>query len=81
MEVEELEKQILSTLDIEVNSRVLAWSACDHEGRRKFVAVKTKGDKYVRMRAKRENAYHLRPSKGRTRGKGSSLAMMEGKQK
>ena len=39
---EELEKYMLSPIDIEGIIGVLAWSACDDEGRRRFVAVKRK---------------------------------------
>ena len=55
-----MEKQILSPMESEGTIGVFAWSACDHEGCTQVVAVKrekTKGDKYVRMRAKQENAH------------------------
>ena len=40
MEVEELEKRISSPTDTEDIIGVFAWSACDHEGRRRLSAVK-----------------------------------------
>ena len=40
VEVEELETYILSSKDTEGIIGVLVWSACDHEGRRRSVAIK-----------------------------------------
>ena len=38
-EMKEMGKHILSSIDTEGIIAVLAWSACDREGRRRFVAV------------------------------------------
>ena len=47
VEVEELETYILSSKDTEGVIGVLAWSACDHEGRKRSVAIKREGTTLV----------------------------------
>ena len=42
VEVEDLETYLLSPTNVEGIIDVLAWKACDHEGRRRFVPVGTK---------------------------------------
>ena len=42
MEVEELETDLLCPADVEGITDALAWKACDHEGRRRFAAIRTR---------------------------------------
>ena len=44
VEMEELEKYVSSLIDAQGILGVLSWSACDHEGRNIFVAMKKKED-------------------------------------
>ena len=64
VETEELEKCTLSPIEIEGLIGVFAWSACDHEGRRRLVPVKRKKTtlvvivkQYAMMRAKQDEEY------------------------
>ena len=41
VEMKEMEKHILSPIDTEGTIGIFSWSACDREGRRRFVAVKS----------------------------------------
>ena len=47
VEVEKLEAYILSSKDTAGIIGVLVWSACDHEGRRRSVAIKREGTTLV----------------------------------
>ena len=44
VEMEEMEKHMLSPADTEGNIGVLAWGACEHQGRRRLVAVEREED-------------------------------------
>ena len=64
VEMEEMEKHILSPVDTEGIIGVLAWSACEHPGRRRLVAVEREkttlvanAKQYAMMRAKQEEAH------------------------
>ena len=82
VEMEELEKYILSPIDIDDLIGVSTWSPCDHEGRRIFVAARrnqttlvTNVSQCAVMRAK-EDEEHQELHEG-----GMLLATMERKQK
>ena len=64
VEMKEMENHILSLTNRERIIGVLVWSACDREGRRRFVAVKREKTmlvanmkQYAMMRARQEEAY------------------------
>ena len=56
VEMKEMEKHILSPVGMEGIIGVLAWSVCDHEGRRRFVAVDREDDAGGKYETVRDDA-------------------------
>ena len=90
VEMEELEKNILSPIEIDDLIGVLALRPCDHEGRRIFVAAKrnqttlvTNVSRYAVKRAKQDEEYQElhEDIEYMNERQGKLLSMMERKQK
>ena len=85
--MKETEKHMLSPVDTEGIIGVVAWSACDHQGRRRCVAVEREKTtlvahvkQYAMMRARQEEEYQELSKVITHKRQGKLLAMMERKQ-